>query len=43
MKKVTANEKENFMNRNFITTAINQKCCMDIMYIYKKEEWLYFS
>lgn len=43
-KKVTSDERENLLNRNFTTTAIHQKWCTDIAYIYtKKDGWTYLA
>lgn len=33
-EKVTSDDKENILNRDFKTTNINQKLCTDITYIY---------
>ena len=42
--KVTSDEKENLLNQDFTTTAIHQKWCMDITYIYtKKDGWIYLA
>ncbi len=43
-EKVTSDEKENLLNRDFITTSIHQKWCPDITYIYtKKDGWTYLA
>ena len=43
-EKVTSDEKENLLNRYFTTTAIHQKWCTDITYIYtKKDGWSYLA
>ena len=34
---------ENILNRNFITTAINQKWCQDISYVRTDEGWIYLA
>lgn len=39
-EKNTVDDKENILNRDFTTTAINQKCGTDITYIYTiKNGW----
>ena len=43
-EKITSDEKENLLNRDFTTTAIHQKWCTDITYIYtKKDGWTYLA
>ena len=43
-EKVTFDEKENLLNRDFTTTTIHQKWCTDITYIYtKKDGWTYLA
>lgn len=43
-EKVTSDKKENLLNRDFTTTAIHQKWCTDITYIYtKKDGWTYLD
>ena len=37
MEKITSKEKENLLNRDFKTTSIHQKWCIDITYIYTKK------
>ena len=43
-EKITSNKKENLLNREFKTTFIHQKWCMDTTYIYtKKDGWTYLD
>ena len=43
-EKITCDEKENLLNRDFITIAIHKKWCTDITYIYtKKDGWPYLA
>ena len=47
--KMTTDSKHNFpvaenlLNRDFTTTASNQKWCGDISYVWTKEGWLYLA
>ena len=43
-EKITSEEKENLLNRDFKTTSIHQKWCTDITYIYtQKDGWTYLA
>lgn len=43
-EKVTSDDKENILNRDFKTISINQKWCTDITYIYTiKNGWTYLA
>lgn len=43
-KSSKVEEKENIMNQDFSTTGPNQKVCIDITYIYTKQDgWTYLA
>lgn len=42
--KLTSDNKQNLIKRDFTTTSINQKWCTDITYIYtQKDKWCYLA